>query len=76
MLAPLGTRPGSEQFSYHAHPDMDGVVAGSYAGHCARIMGHYASGTCPCTPLNGSRFFHVWVGITKVPVGRSTWRRS
>ena len=21
MLAPLGTRPGSEQFSYHAHPD-------------------------------------------------------
>ena len=22
---------------------MDGVVAGSYAGQCARIMGHYAS---------------------------------
>ena len=21
MVAPLGTRPGSEQFSYHAHPD-------------------------------------------------------
>lgn len=21
MVAPLGTRPGSEQFSYHTHPD-------------------------------------------------------
>ena len=52
MVAPLGTRPGSEQFSYHAHPD----------GWCRcriiprqvpRIVGHHPSGTCLCTPLDG-----------------------